>query len=452
VSWDTNGDKSSWTFKLRPNVTFSDGTPFDAQAVKTAYVRTITLSLGTGQIIGTFLPKPEQQIVVVDPMTVRFDLGRPVAHFDVVLASQYGLGIASPAVFKNNSTGPKDQGHAWLQNNAVGTGPYLLQTLKPNDRVVLVQNPTYWGGWSGNHFKQIIILNIPEASTRLNLLRTGGADIVFKGTSEDTASVRTDDRFFVQDGATLAVNYIILGDYGPLAPPAARQAMNYLFPTQDFITSVAKDRLTLPKGVFPEQLFTHDPNVFTYTPDVAKAKQLLAEAGVAPGTTLTYEYFTGSGKDEGLVLQSQLAQVGITLKLLEKDYSTVNADMTTDRPVAQRANMYFFGWWPDYNDPSDFSWILFDSNAAPDKCACYNSGYYHNAQVDQIIEDGFKESDDTKLIESFKTAQDILIRQDPAWIPTGGQLQQSYFRNDVKGEVSNPLYTDTFNYYALSRG
>jgi len=450
-TWEANADKSSWTFHLHPGVTFSDGEPFDAQAVKDNYVRTIGLELGTNFILGAFITDPATQIVVVDPLTVRFDIGAPTPHFDLVMAAQYGTGIVSPRVFREHSTGDADQGHEWLLGNAVGTGPYVMETLAPGDQVVLVQNPNYWRGWDGAHFKKVIIRSIPEASTRRQLLESGEVDIAYAGTPEDTAAVRADPRFFVGDFKNLDLTYIILGAYGPLAKPEARQAMNYLFPYDDFLNTVQKGTLERAHGVFPDLLLTQDPDVFMYQTDIPKAQQLLDAAGVAPGTELTYEYYTGFGKEAGLIMQDQLAKVGLKLKIVEKEFSAMNADLTTDRPVEERANMYYWGWWPDYNDPSNFSWILFHSGAAPDACPCYNSGYYKNARVDEIIDAGFTETDAAKLAAMFKEAQDILVRQDPAWIPVGQQLDETYFRSDIAGQVFNPLYILTWDYYALSR-
>jgi peptide/nickel transport system substrate-binding protein len=450
-SWEANDDASSWTFHLHPGVTFSDGTPLDAQAVKDNYVRTITIELGTQYIIGAFVPKPDKQIVVEDPETIRFDLAYPYPHFDVVMAAQYGTGLVSPKVFTEHSTGPKDQGHEWLLTHAVGTGPYVLDTFQAGDQVILKQNPDYWRGWDGDHFDQVIIRSIPEGSTRRQLLESGEVDIAYAGTAEDTAAIHADPRFVVGDFKNLDMTYIILGAYGPLASPEARQAMNYLFPYDDFLNTVMKGTLERAHGPFPDLLFTHDPDVFLYDTDVEKAKELLDQAGVAPGTELTYEYYTGFGKEAGLVMQQQLEAVGLKLKLVEKEFSAMNADLTTDRPVDQRANMYYWGWWPDYNDPSDYSWVIFNSDAAPSACPCYNSGYYHNARVDQVIYDGFTETNDAKMESMFAEAQDIMTRQDPPIIPVGQQLDVTYFRTDIQGQVFNPLYILTWDYYALSR-
>ena len=451
-SWEPNKDASSWTFHLHPGVTFSDGTPLDAEAVKANYVRTITIELGTQFILGSFLPKPEKQIVVEDPQTIRFDLAYPYPHFDVVMAAQYGTGLVSPKVFEEHSTGQTDQGHEYLLSHAVGTGPYVLDTLEPGNQVVLTRNEDYWRGWDGPHFDTIIIRSIPEASTRRQLLESGDVDIAYAGTAEDTAAVRSDGRFVVGDFKNLDMTYIILGAYGPLASPEARQAMNYLFPYDDFLGTIMKGTLERAHGPFPDLLFTHDPDVFLYDTDVEKAQQLLDQAGVQPGTELTYEYYTGFGKEAGLVMQQQLEQVGLKLRLVEKEFSAMNADLTTDRPVSERANMYYWGWWPDYNDPSDYSWVIFNSDADPSACPCYNSGYYHNAQVDKIIYDGFSQTDDAKLTDEMYEAQDLMTRVDPPIIPVGQQLDDTYFRKDIQGQVFNPLYILTWDYYALSRG
>jgi len=450
-TWDHNADSTAWTFHLHPGIRFTDCTPLDAAAVKANYVRTIGLALGTNFIIGSFLTDPAKDIVVKDPATIEFDLNAPTPHFDVVMAAQYGTGIVSPKIFSDNSTGAKDQGHAYLQDHAVGTGPYILDKLSPGDEVDLVQNPDYWRGWSGKHFKKIIIRQIPESSTRRQLLEQGEVDTAINGTADDTEALRGEG-FKIGDFKNLDMTYIILGEYGALKTPEARQAMNYLFPYDDFLNTVMKGTLERANGVFPDLLFTHDDNVFKYDTNIDKAKALLATAGVAPGTTLTYEYYTGFGKEAGTVLQAQLEKVGLHLTLKEVEFSQMNADLTTDRPVDQRANMYYWGWWPDYNAPSDYSWILFNSAAAPDACPCYNSGYYKNATVDKIINDGFTQTDDTKLIASFKQAQDILVNKDPAWIPVGQQLDDTYFRPDIQGHYFNPLYIQTWDFYALSRG
>jgi peptide/nickel transport system substrate-binding protein len=197
TSYKSTPDYTSWTFTIRQGVTFWDGTPLDAATIKAAYVRSIGLALGAGSVIGTFVSDPQKQIVVVDPATLRFDLGQPVSYFNLVVASIWGTGVASPKVM-DHSTGSSDQGHQWLQSNAAGTGPYMLQSVEPGNQAVLVQNPSYWGGWKPNQFKKVIIQQIPDGSSRREALQTGAIDMAVNSeNAQDTVALLGDHRFNV---------------------------------------------------------------------------------------------------------------------------------------------------------------------------------------------------------------------------------------------------------------
>ena len=127
-------------------------------------------------------PDVHQVYSTKDPGTVVMDLGTSVPRFDLLLASQYGTGIVNPNVEKQG----KDQGHSYLQSHSAGTGAYMVQSAEPNNQIVLVRNPHYWGGWSGSHFKKIIIRQVPEDSDRRQGMESGDFDISFPSTPQDT--------------------------------------------------------------------------------------------------------------------------------------------------------------------------------------------------------------------------------------------------------------------------
>lgn len=452
TSWSSNPAKSTWTFNLRHRVTFSDGTAFNAQAVKTNLVRTITLKLGTQAIVGSYLPKPSSQIEIVNPYQVKFVLSKPVPNFPVILASEWGSFMVSPKVFTEHSTGPKDQGHKWLQAHAVGTGPYIMQTFSPNDQVVLVKNPHYWGGWSGSHFSRIIIREIPEGATRRQLIQSGDLDMAFPSpNADDTVALRSNPCIRVTTDKNLEMQFIMLGDYGLLKSPKARQALEYAFPYGAYVHQIAKDTLTIAHGIFPDLLIGHDPHAYMFPTDLQKAKSLFAEAGIKPGTTLTYEYYTGYGDEAGLALQSQLSQIGIKLKIIQKDFGAFTSDVTSNRPVAKRANMFFWGWYPDYNNAADYSYPILDSASSPSVCACYNLGYYKDAAVDKAISTGFFASTPARAATIWKKVQEVTARADPAIIPVAQQDETMWARTDVVGYKASPLYVYTPNFYDLHR-
>jgi len=443
----TNADKSTWTFTLQPNVKYSDGTVFDGNALKAAYTRTITANLGAGSTLSNYISDPGKQIVVKDPGTVVMDLGTSVPRFDLLLASQYGTGIVNPNV-KNQGS---DQGHKYLQSHSAGTGAYMVQSVSPGDQIVMVENPHYWGGWSGKHFKKIIIRQVPENASRRQGMESGDFDIAFPSTPQDTQALRSTAGIVVGNQKVLGMDYVILGQYGPLANPKARQAVNMLFPIDQYVSSVMKGTIVKPSSVLPDLMVYAAPGTYTPAVNVAKAKSLLQEAGVAPGTQLTYEFYTGQGDQAGLLLQSQLQLVGLKVKIVEKAYPAFVDDISTFHPEAQRPDMAYWFWWPEYNNPSDFAFPILSNEATP-KQDLFNGGYYTNSSVDNAINKGFSDpSNSTLLTNLWKQAQTVMGKEDPPWIPLGQIIDTSYVRADLKGYVPNPVYVQSYDFYALSR-
>ncbi len=443
----TNADKSVWTFTLRPKVKYSDGTAFDGNALKAAYSRTITAQLGAGSTLSSFITDPAKQIVVKDPGTVIMDLGTSVPRFDLLLASQYGTGIVNP----NVKTQGKDQGHTYLQSHSAGTGAYMVQSVSPGDQIVMTRNPNYWGGFNGSHFKKIIIRQVPENSSRRQGMESGDFDIAFPSTPQDTQALRSAPGIIVGNQKVLGMDYVILGQYGPLASPQARQAVNLLFPIDQYVSSVMKGTIARPRSVLADQVLYAAPGTYSPTVNVAKAKSLLQQAGVAPGTQLTYEFYTGQGDQAGLLLQSQLQLVGLKVKIVEKAYPAFVDDISKFKPVAQRPDMAYWFWWPEYNNPSDFAFPILSSDATP-KQGLFNGGYYDNAAVNDAINKGFSDPSNTKLLtQLWRQAQTVMGQEDPPWIPLGQIIDTSYLRSDLKGYVANPVYVQSYDFYALSR-
>jgi peptide/nickel transport system substrate-binding protein len=244
------------------------------------------------------------------------------------------------------------------------------------------------------------------------------------------------------------MEYVALGSYGPLADPRARLAMNHAFDRQGYLEGVMRGTLDAPHSVFPDLLATADTSIEVPTYDLQKAKQLFDAAGVPEGTDLSYEFFTGFGDDVGELLQASLAEIGINLKLVERSFSAFVADYFSDAPPEDRPNMYFFSWWPNFNHPFDWSWVLYHSDAAGSAGA--NAGLYSNKEADGLI-DGMWNVPVEKLVEGSSRLQEILTVEDPPWIPIAQEPTHLYVRNDIGGLVQNPLYVLTLDMYQLHR-
>ena len=134
TSWEVSADGLTWTFKLREGVTFQDGVPFNAEAVKYSIERTQKLGQGYAYIWADV-----KDIKVVDDYTVAITTGSP-ATLDRVAAAGYGAWIFSPG-----STGKGAKW--WNAPNSAGTGPYRIVTYKPNEEIRFEAFADYWGGW-----------------------------------------------------------------------------------------------------------------------------------------------------------------------------------------------------------------------------------------------------------------------------------------------------------------
>jgi ABC-type transport system substrate-binding protein len=156
ASWAPNADASVWTFQLRDGVTFHDGAPLDAEAARASFERLLSLGLAPSSVLGRFITDPAM-ISAPDSHTLVFALGQPQPLFDAALASAYGTAVVNVAALRKHDIGG-DWGHTWAQTHSegLGTGPYRVVDFDIEQGVVLERFGSYWGGWDGAHFDQII--------------------------------------------------------------------------------------------------------------------------------------------------------------------------------------------------------------------------------------------------------------------------------------------------------
>lgn len=446
TSWEANDDFTAWTFTLAEGVTFHDGTACDAEAVKKSITRLIEHPAGlsaTWQI-----DVPDTQIVVVDARTLRFEHPEPRPLFDRQVSSQYGFWIASPSAAEEHSTGPDDMGSQYLQSNPVGSGPYVLESLNPGQDATFVKSESYRGGWDHPHFERLITKTIPVSATRRQLLEAGEADMSLAMEPEDMVELMKDPRFVRSDTPTFTVQFISFATDGRLANPKARQAICHAFDHESYISEVVLGTADMPTSVFPSLMDGLDDKSRLLPYDPAKAKQLLDEAGIEPGTELTMAYYSGFGDIEGQLLQAWLAELGINLVLQEMSFSAYLDVFFGEGSAEERPDLFYFSWWPNVDHPFSFAWGLFSGDAST---LDGNSGRYSNAEATALIDELRNKVIDEDASAKFTRLADILTKEDPAWLPILQERSQFVSRNDIQGLVNNPIYVATIDLYNLSR-
>ena len=203
--WDISKDGLTYTFYLRPNVKFHDGTPLTAEAVKFCFDRQMNeqgpfYKTGTYPYVKGFLGNVAG-VEVVNPTTVQIRLKSPLTPFLQYLA-HHSLYIYSSEALKKWG---KD-----MVKHPVGTGPFKLETWEPGVKVVLVRNDDYWGG--APKIRQAIYIPIIEAQARLSAVKTGEIDLTMDVPPDSLDDLRKDPNIVVAETNSSAVWYIVLFD------------------------------------------------------------------------------------------------------------------------------------------------------------------------------------------------------------------------------------------------
>lgn len=448
-SWEASPDQATYTFKIVSNATFHDDSPCDAAAVKASFERFLLLDGGPVNVISRFVESPDQ-IEAVDATTVRFKLGAPQPLFLSAMASQYGPLVVSPSAVEANKTSEDEFAHEWFAINAVGTGPYRLDSNSFNDGLVFSRFDNYHGGWEGSHFDQVVIRVVPENATRRQLLETGEANgSTFNLTPEDVEALKTNPDLQVLTYDTTRVDWIIMNT-GRLNADA-RKGFSYAFPYDDVINGAYKGLLRR-SGPIADSVLGYDPDVFLYQTDLTKAKELILAAGFAEGDRFEYMFASDDEVDAAVaqLFQANVAEMGFDLELTAIDGATLEGIVYGEAPAEERPDfMASWEWWPDYNDP----WNQLAPNFLEEATGGggSNGGYYINDRFEAIMAEAEHYTDEDQLNELMIEAQNILTEQDPPCIYLGQAVLYTILSKDIEGFYANPLYIEGFPFYAMSR-
>ena len=446
TSWTSSRGGAVWTFNLRHHVRFHDGTPFNAEAARESILRTLKINQGPAFIEGQFVAPAGIQ--VVDPYTLRFTLKGASGVFPTALAAEWGNWIISPAAFKAHQQ-KGDSSHAWLQSHEAGTGPYTLSQIVHGQSTTLMQFPGYWAGWSGKHLRRIIVNEVVADATRREEVEKGDADIANYLTPQDLTAMAGNAALVIDKSYGMRNLSLVMTEAGPLASPLARQAMGYAFDYNAYINDLLKGFGRQAQGPLPRTFLGHDFALPLYRTDLNKAKSLLQQAGVVAGAqmTLWYQAEDPVTYAAAQVMQAQLSQIGINLKIEQHDGNSFISMYYGNTPPAQRPNFFVWYWYPDYNDPGDWLYPQYYSKQAGS--AGSNGGFYHNAQVDKLLDRAALLADAKQRLALYNQIQRTLTLDDPAAVFLADLPESVVYRTSVHGYYLNPVYTQSFAFYQM---
>ena len=438
TSWETSEDSTEWTFTLREGVTFQDGEPFNAEAVKSAIESTIELGAGA-----SYIWSPVETIEVVDEVTVKFTLGWP-APLDLIASAGYAAWMYSPKAYA-------EQGSEWFnEGNCAGTGPYTIDSYERGARIVMTRNEDYWGGWSDGQFDTAVFQIVEDPVVRQQMIESGTANFTYDIPADnmDALDARDDVNVYTNPGFQNLIG-LLNNQKPPLNDPLVRQAVSYAFPYEQFMQGVMGQRATQAHGPIPAGIWGHSDDLFQYSYDLDKAADLLAEAGYPDGGfDLLYTYATGDLDEQqvGELWKAELAKLGINLELQPMTWEAQWELGLSDPENAQ--DIFTMYWWPDFVSPISWMYSMYRTEDE----TLFNLGYYKNAAFDELIDtaDAISGSDREEATQLFIEAQEILVN-DAVSVFFYDVANSHLARTDIQGFTDNPAYPHVTFVYDLSR-
>lgn len=404
-SWQLQDDGLTWTFFLRSDVQFHDGTIFNSKAVKFNFDRVMTEALGHANL-GQWAPYISE-VRVVDEFTVEIVTFKPYASLKLKLADSWGKLMNSPAAVEEFGA---DYGR-----NPVGTGPFMFESWSPGEHIVLARNPNYWR--TGPGVETLRFRPISEGSVRLLALEGGDIQIINQVPAQSLAMLRENARVLVQQKTTTRLFYWAFNHTkGAWKNPMVRQALNHAIDRQSIVDNmlfgVGEVATSFVSPSVPSSVSFSD---YQYDPELARS--LLKKAGydfdyVATCYATEGRYYQDRQVAEAI--QGMMAQVGIQINLEILEWGAfVDAIWFTpaDSPVAQARDFMQTSFGS--NDPPTWMNQTLHTNAWPKDG--FNEAFYSNAKVDSLIDDANRIADVEAQSKIVRTIQNEL-RADPPWI------------------------------------
>ncbi len=375
------------TWTLQPNVRFHDGSAFNAEVVKWNFERKFAMRQPLWDLL------PFKSVDVVDNLTVRVTLTRPMPNMRPVLATK---------TFSMYSKAFQERvGNDGLKTQASGTGPFTLQDFRPNEVIRLRKNPNYWQ--KGLPYLDEIVFKIaPDINTRSTMLEAGDVDMALQISIPDANRFKTKRGFKLIEGIGSQQYYITINNRKPpLTDVRVRQALNYAVDKEGIIRTVMLGNAKIADAIYINRAVDgYTPaGVYRYNPD--QARRLLDEAGltVGPGGVRQFQgrpwvldIITRKGGMAGDFEIAELAQgmfkaVGIDARITVLESATFVPRVTLPwERATYDLVMLAVG---TFTGDAEYTMLTFyhTNSAAP---RYFNRAYYTNPTVDELIEQSIK--------------------------------------------------------------
>jgi ABC-type transport system substrate-binding protein len=447
--WEISPDQLTYTFELRPGITFSDGAPITAAHFKYSFERAFQtpdspFSDYLGDIDGA-------RDMIAGKAVTCAGIAVPGDRRLVITLARRNPALLD--VLTMPFTTPQRPAHVaqagdQLRRRPDATGPFELASWDEGDRIVLRRNPHYVDRTRA-HLDTIVMLENVPRDTQFQMFERAELDSAERLAAPDYLFVMSEPAWQPYLHRTQALN--VFGSrmnvrVKPFDDRRVRQALNYALDKRH--TARLLNGTTVPAhGILPPGMFGRDPDLAPYPHDVAKARALLVEAGYPDGVDV--EYVTTNDEETEKVagsLQSDLAEAGVRLHI------TVMSWSTWQTAVGQAVGPAFSytSWAADYPDPTNFFDPRFHARSIKSANST-NDSFYANPELDAVLDDARQELDPSKREALYHRAERILY-DDAPWIWDYHRLNTEVTQPYVRNYTPHPMWQRDYSSAWLDLG
>jgi peptide/nickel transport system substrate-binding protein len=452
-SWTVSDDGLTYTFKLKPGLTFASGNPITAEDVAWSFERAVKLNKSPAFILQQFGLNGDnvgEKAKAADPSTFVFTVDQPYAPSFVlncltatvaaVVDSKLVKEHVAPVTPSDDYKYDNDFGNEWLKTNYAGSGPYKLREWRANEVVVLERNDNYYGEKA--KLARVIYRHVKESATQRLMLETGDIDVARNLEPGDLAAVEGNPDLAATSAPKGTVYYISLNQKNAtLAKPEVIEAFKYLLDYDAIGETLIKGigeihQNFLPKGV----LGALEDN--PYKLDVAKARELLEKAGLKDGFSVTMDVrntqpVTGIAES----FQQSLAEAGVKMEIIPGD-----GKQTLTKYRARNHDMYIGQWGVDYWDPHSNA-DTFASNPdngddSPAKTLAWRNAW-DLPELTAKTKAALLERDNAKRAALYEELQKS-VRETGPFVMIFQQTEVAGLRGNVEGYKLGPTFDTNF--------
>lgn len=424
--WNISDDGLTYTFYLRKDVKFHDGTDFNADAVEFNVRRAWDESFeyydaqSAGQLFHTY--RFLKDVNVLGEYTIELVMERPFSTF-LRMLTQGGMGstgILSPIALK-------EHGQDAIGQYPVGTGPFKFKDRVLGQKVELERNEEYWGEKA--YLDRVIFRPIPDATARVTALETGEVDVIAV-TPPDSVENLISKGFKVETGTPPHVWYLQFNmNNSIMKDKAVRQAVSMAIDREGMAKNLLRGTVNPAFSIQSPGNEAFDPDFRDYEYNPKKAKKLLEEAGYPDGFDITYRLpLDGSGQLMPLQMaewiQRDLANIGIKVKLDTQEWNTF---LTVFAEGIKSEEIGFISTSWGFTTPYWLYIAAYSESGA-------NVGHYKNEEIDQLLEKALSETDHAQSIQYWKDIN-VLLSENPAYVPIVNDKAPYAMAKNVEGFI-----------------